>query len=102
MDLGSFDALATSFAGVRRTGTGSRARWQYQGRLIARELGGSLVAIRAPFEARRALLEQFHGVFSVPKRFAKHMIVVADLAAAEPAAIEAALTTAWHLQASHG
>lgn len=36
--------------------------------------------------------------FSVPNHFAKHMMIVADLAAADTDAIEEALVAAWELQ----
>lgn len=41
---------------------------------------------------------QFPVTLSVPNRFTKHMVVVADLAAAEGCAIEDALVAAWELQ----
>ncbi len=98
MDLDGFHRLATSFAGVRRTCPGGAARWQVRGRLVARELDAEHVAVRVSFDARDALLHQHPGVFSVPPRFAKHMIVVADLAAGDADALEDAVTSAWHLQ----
>jgi len=54
--------------------------------------------IRADFDYRDAVLQQFPATFSVPTRFAKHMMVVADLAAADAGAIEDALLAAWELQ----
>ncbi len=101
MDLDSFGDLAVSLAGVRRTSAGGAARWQYQGRLVARELDTTHVALRVPFDVRDALLRQHPGVFSVPPRFAKHMMVVADLAAGDDGAVEDAVESAWRLQA-HG
>lgn len=37
------------------------------------------MAVRIPFDVRDALLRQHPEVFSVPPRFTKHMMVVADL-----------------------
>lgn len=51
-------------------------------------------AIRADFDDRDVLLRQFPTTFSVPNRFAKHMMVVADLATADAGAIEDALVAA--------
>ncbi len=101
MDLGAFDDLATSLAGVRRTSAGGAARWQLRGRLVARELDATHVAVRVPFDVRDALLHQHPDVFSVPPRFAKHMMVVADLAAGNDGAVEDAVESAWRLQADH-
>jgi hypothetical protein len=43
---------------------------------------------------------QFPGTFRVPARYARHMMVVADLARGEAGAIEDALEAAWQLQRS--
>jgi hypothetical protein len=58
------------------------------------------VAVRVPFEVRDALLHQHPDVFSVPSRFSKHMMVVADLAAGDDGAVEDAIESAWRLQAN--
>jgi hypothetical protein len=47
-------------------------------------------------------VRQFPGTFSVPARFIKHMMVVADLASGDAGAIEDALVSAWQLQRSAG
>lgn len=57
--------------------------------------------MRVPFEVRDALLQQHPDVFSVPHRFAKHMIVVADLRAADDGAVEDAVASAWLMQSEH-
>jgi hypothetical protein len=101
VDLDSFHVLATSLAGVRRTSVGGAARWQLHGRLVARELDAAHVAVRVPFDVRDVLLHQHPEVFSVPPRFAKHMIVVADLEAGDDDAVEDAVTSAWRMQAEH-
>lgn len=54
--------------------------------------------IRADFDYRDVLLRQFPATFSVPDRFAKHMMVVADIATADAGAIEDALVAARELQ----
>jgi len=56
------------------------------------------VVVRVPFDVRDALLRQYPDVFSVPSRFAKHMMVVADLTAGDDGAVEDAVTAAWRLQ----
>lgn len=99
MDLDAFDGLAQSFAGVRRVSVGGAARWQIKGRLIARELDAGHVVVRVPFDVRDLLLQMHPEVFSVPARFAKHMMVVADLTAVADDAIEDAVVSAWRLQA---
>jgi hypothetical protein len=92
--------LAESLAGVRRTATAGLAQWRYHGRLVARQLDDAHVVIRADFDARDLMLRQFPETFSVPSRFAKHMMVVADLARADAGAIEDAIEAAWLLQRS--
>jgi hypothetical protein len=44
------------------------------------------------------MLRQFPETFSVPPRYAKHMMVVADLARGDAGAIEDAIEAAWRLQ----
>jgi hypothetical protein len=56
------------------------------------------VVIRATFEFRAFLLRSFPETFSVPDRFAKHMMIVADLEHGNPDAIEDAVIGAWELQ----
>lgn len=98
VNLDSFNDLATSLPGVRRRSAGGLARWQYEGRLVARELDATHVVVRVPFEVRDALLHQHPAVFSVPTRFAKHMMVIADLDAGDDGAVEDAVESAWRLQ----
>ncbi|WP_377643507.1 hypothetical protein [Oryzobacter terrae] len=99
MDLEDFDGRATSLDGVRRTTSSGLARWQRKGRLVARELDATHVVIRVAFDVRGRLLEDHPRVFSVPRRFEKHMMVVADLGAGDDGAVEDALEAAWRLQA---
>jgi hypothetical protein len=94
--------LAAAMAGVRRTTPHGLTEWRYHGRLVARQLDDVHLVIRADFEYRDLILRQFPGTFSVPARYVKHMMVVADLAAGDGGAIEDALEAAWQLQRSAG
>ena len=94
--------LAEGLAGVRRTTREGLAEWRYHGRLVARQLDDVHLVIRADFEYRASVLRQFPGTFSVPARYLKHMMVVADLAGGDAGAIEDALEAAWELQRSAG
>ena len=92
--------LAEALAGVRRSTADGLAQWRYHGRLVARQLDNAHVVIRADFDYRDSLLRQFPETFSVPARYTKHMMIVADLANGDPGAIEDALEAAWQLQRS--
>jgi hypothetical protein len=92
--------LAEALTGVRRTTADGLAQWRYHGRLVARQLDVGHVVIRADFDYRDSLLRQFPETFSVPARYTKHMMIVADLANGDPGAIEDALEAAWQLQRS--
>ena len=96
--MAEVDTLAARLNGVRRTTRRELARWQYHGRLVARQLDDSHLVIRTDFDYRDAMLRQFPAMFSVPSRYEKHMMLVADLAVAELGVIEDALTAAWELQ----
>ena len=56
--------------------------------------------IRADFDYRDSLLRQFAGTFTVPARYVRHMMIVADLANGDRGAIEDAIEAAWELQRS--
>ena len=92
--------LAEGLAGVRRTTREGLAEWRYHGRLVARQLDDVHLVIRADFDYRASVLRQFPGTFSVPAQYAKHMMMVADLASGDAGAIEDALEAAWQLQRS--
>jgi len=92
--------VAAALKGVRRTAPNGSAEWRYHGRLVARQLDDAHLVIRADFDYRDSVLRQFPGTFSVPPRYTKHMMVVADLARGDTAAIEDALEAAWQLQRS--
>ena len=100
MEIAVVARLAEALAGVRRTGPEGLAQWRYHGRLVARQLDDAHVVIRADFDYRDSILRQFPGTFSVPARYLKHMMVVADLATGDAGAIEDALEAAWRLQRS--
>ncbi len=96
--MNEFGRMASSLPLVRQVHSGGLLRWQCKGRLIARQLDGHQVVVRTPFDTRDVLLHQFPETFSVPRRFEKHMMVVADLANGDADAIEDAVTSAWRLQ----
>ena len=92
------DRLVRELAGMRRTAPEGLAEWRYHGRLVARQLDDTYLVIRTDFDYRDSIVQQFPGTFSVPTRYVKHMMVVADLAAGDAGAIEDALEAAWLLQ----
>ncbi len=102
MDIDEVARRAAALAGVRRKESDGRAEWRYHGRVVARQLDDVHLVIRADFDYRDVLLRQFPDTFSVPARYAKHMMVVADLARGDAAAIEDALAAAWQLQREAG
>ena len=102
MEISDVARVAEALAGVRRSAREGLAEWRYHGRLVARQLDDAHVVIRADFDYRDAILRQFPATFSVPARYVKHMMVVADLAGGDAGAIEDALDAAWQLQRSAG
>ena len=100
MDVDDVARLAEDLAGVRRTARDGLAEWRYHGRLVARQLDDVHLVIRADFGYRDSILRQFPATFSVPARYIKHMMIVADLAGGDAGAIEDALEAAWLLQRS--
>ena len=100
MEIDAVARLAEDLAGVRRTARDGLAEWRYHGRLVARQLDDVHLVIRADFGYRDAMLRQSPETFSVPARYVKHMMVVADLAGGDAGAIEDALEAAWQLQRS--
>jgi hypothetical protein len=90
--------LAEDLARVRRTARDGLPEWRYHGRLVARQLDDVHLVIRADFDYRDSMLRQFPGTFSVPARYVKHMMVVADLAGGDAGAIEDVIEAAWQLQ----
>jgi hypothetical protein len=100
LQISDVDQLAGALAGVRRSTADGLPQWRYHGRLVARQVDDAHLVIRADFEYRDWLLRQFPDTFSIPVRYAKHMMVIADLAAGDAGAIEDALEAAWQLQRS--
>jgi len=98
LQIGEVARRAEALAGVRRTTADGLAQWRYHGRLVARQLDDTHLVIRSDFDYRDSLLRQFPATFSVPARYSKHMMVVADLADGDAGAIEDALEAAWRLQ----
>ena len=100
MTIDDVARLAEELSGVRSGTHGGLAQWRYHGRLVARQLDEEHLVIRADFEYRDTVLRQFPATFSVPARWARHMMMVADLAHGDAGAIEDALFAAWDLQRS--
>jgi len=101
VDLAEFDELVMGLPDVRRRSERGLWRWQYHGRLVARQVHGTAVVVRVPFDVRDLLVRQSPEVFSVPARFAKHMMVLAELSADDDGAVEEAVNSAWRLQSAH-
>jgi len=72
--------------------------WRYRGRLVARQLDDTHIVIRATFDFRDFLLHSFPETFSVSRRFAKHMMIIADLENGNGDIVEDAVIAAWELQ----
>ena len=98
MEIEDVATLAGTLDGVRRIVKGGYAEWRYHGRLVARQLHDGYLVIRCDFDHRDSLLQTCPGTFSVPPRYVKHMMIVADLARGDPGAIEDAIEAAWDLQ----
>lgn len=98
MDLDDVDRIASALDGVAARTNDGRREWRLRGRLIARELDERRVVIRAEFDVRDLLLRESPETFSVPTRYEKHMMIVADLDDGDPGAIEDAIVAAWNLQ----
>jgi hypothetical protein len=90
--------LAAQCDGVVERRRDGLREWRYQGRLVARQLDCNHVVIRASFDFRDLLLHSFPETFSVPKRYVKHMMIVADIEAGNADAVEDAIIGAWELQ----
>jgi hypothetical protein len=102
MEIGDVARLAETLAGVRLRASDGLAEWRFHGRLVARQLDAVNLVIRADFDYRDVIVRQFPGTFSIPARYTKHMMVVANLAGGDAGAIEDAFATAWQLQRDAG
>ena len=98
MQLADLSRLAAELDGVTERRRDGLLDWRYRGRLVARQLDQTHVVIRAAFDFRDLLLQSFPDTFSVPRRFARHMMIVADLEKGNADAIEDAVVGAWELQ----
>jgi hypothetical protein len=98
--LVDLSSVAVQLDGVAERTRDGLLDWRYHGRLVARQLDETHVVIRASFGFRDLLLQSFPETFSVPPRFAKHMMVVADLENGNGDAVEDAVIAAWELQST--
>jgi hypothetical protein len=98
LTLAELSRLAAQLDGVAERRREGLLDWRYRGRLVARQLDDSHIVIRATFDFRDFLLRSFPETFSVPPRFAKHMMIVADLEHGNADAVEDAVIAAWELQ----
>jgi hypothetical protein len=98
MRLAALSRVAAQLDGVTERRRGGLLDWQYRGRLVARQLDEGHVVIRASFDSRDFLLRSFPETFSVPRRYSKHMMIVADFKNGDGEAIEDAVIGAWELQ----
>ena len=98
MKLADLSRLVAELDGVAERSRDGLLDWRYHGRLVARQLDDTHVVVRASFDFRDFLLQSFPETFSVPKRFAEHMMIVADLETGNADAIEDAVIGAWELQ----
>ena len=98
MRSADLSSLAGELDGVVERNRDGLLEWRYRGRLVARQLDDKQVVIRASFDFRDFLLYSFPETFSAPGRFAKHMMVVADLEHGNADAVEDAVIAAWELQ----
>ena len=101
MRLADLSRLAAELDGVTERRCDGLLEWRYRGRLVARQLDDSHIVIRASFDSRDFLLRSFPETFSVPTRFAKHMMIVADLEHGNAAAVEDAVIGAWEMQSGN-
>jgi hypothetical protein len=102
MELEDISRLAVQFDGVVERRREGLLEWRYRGRLVARQLDATSVVIRSTFEFRDFLLRGFPETFTASGRYAKHMMVVADLRHGNADAIEDALAEAWQWQKRAG
>lgn len=98
MDLTAVARIALALDGVRETTHRGLRQWRMDGRLVAREVDAQTLVIRSGFGEREMLVDAHPETFSVSPRYESHMMVLADLARGEDAAIQAAIEAAWSLQ----
>ena len=98
MTLEDVSRLTAELDGVVERRRGGLLEWRRRGRLVARQLDDSHIVIRASFDLRDLLMQSFPETFSAPGRFARHMMIVADLELGNGDAVEDAVIAAWELQ----
>jgi hypothetical protein len=98
VDLEDIHRLAVSHAGVKRKGSEGRPKWYVDDRLVVRWLDPTSVVVRAGFDERERLLADHPETFGVPPRFENHLMVVVELADADPDAVARAISEAVELQ----
>jgi len=98
MKPGDLSRLTAQLDGVAERRRNGLLEWRYSGRLVARQLDDTHIVIRASFDFRDFALHSFPETFSVPRRFAKHMMIVADLENGNAEAVEDTVIAAWELQ----
>jgi hypothetical protein len=98
MDLEDVGRFALAHPGVKRKGTGARPAWYVDDRLVVRWLDPTSVVVRAGFAERERLVAEHPDTFGVPPRFESHMMVVVELAHADPGAVRRAISEAVELQ----
>jgi len=96
--LAELSRLVGELEGVVERRRNGLLDWRYHGRLVARQTDETHVVIRSPFEQRGLLVQSFPETFSIPPRFAKHKMIVADLRNGNGDAIEDAVIAAWEFQ----
>jgi hypothetical protein len=98
MTCADVSRLTVQLDGVTERSRNGLLDWRYRGRPVARQLDDNHIVIRASFDFRDLLLHSFPDTFSVRDRFAKHMMIVADLENGNADAIDDAVIGAWELQ----
>ena len=88
----------STLEGVHQREHGGLLRWTVKGRLVARQLDADTLVIRSGFAERESLIAEHPETFTVRPRFEAHLMVVAELVNASPAAVRDALDAAWSLQ----
>ena len=98
MRIEDVEDLLADYDDVREKGTSDRPGWYVHDRLVARQLDGDSVLVRADFDARERLLDDHPGTFSVPPSMEAHQKVVVELDRADPEGVRRALAEAVELQ----
>jgi hypothetical protein len=98
MRLSDVSRLVAQLDGVTERTRDGKLDWRFQGRLVARQVDDTHIVIRATFDSKDLLLHTFPDTFSAPGRFAKHMMILADMENGNADAIEDAVIGAWELQ----